>query len=140
MAAYLAGRRGTRRDALLVGATVTATHTAGVLVLGLAVSVSAAFAPEGVLRWLGVGSGLLVAGVGGALLVSARRARRTQPVAQVQAERVLVGVGAGHSYADTDGPGHDHGHAHAARRTATGMGMGTGTAMIMGAPATDVAR
>ena len=41
MAAYLAGRRGTRRDALLVGATVTATHTAGVLVLGLVISVSA---------------------------------------------------------------------------------------------------
>ncbi len=35
MAAYLAGRRGTRRDAVLVGATVTLTHTAGVLVLGL---------------------------------------------------------------------------------------------------------
>ena len=40
MAAYLAGRRGTRRDALLVGATVTATHTAGVLVLGLVLSAS----------------------------------------------------------------------------------------------------
>ncbi len=35
MAAYLAGRRGTRRDAFTVGATVTLTHTAGVLILGL---------------------------------------------------------------------------------------------------------
>jgi nickel/cobalt transporter (NicO) family protein len=51
MAAYLAGRRGTRRDALLVGATVTATHTTGVLVLGLVVSVSASVAPDGVLSW-----------------------------------------------------------------------------------------
>ena len=64
MAAYLAGRRGTRRDALLVGATVTATHTAGVLVLGLLLSVSTAVAPDGVLSWLGVLSGLLVAAIG----------------------------------------------------------------------------
>ncbi|MEU7739571.1 hypothetical protein [Nonomuraea sp. NPDC049158] len=35
MAAYLAGRRGRPRDALVVGATVTATHTVGVLVVGL---------------------------------------------------------------------------------------------------------
>ena len=35
MAAYLAGRRGTRRDALLVGASVTATQTASVLAVGL---------------------------------------------------------------------------------------------------------
>ena len=64
MAAYLAGRRGTRQDALLVGVTVTATHTAGVLVLGLAVSVSAAVAPEGVLSGLGVASGLRSPGSG----------------------------------------------------------------------------
>ncbi len=35
MAAYIAGRRGRTRDALLVGATVTLTHTGGVLILGL---------------------------------------------------------------------------------------------------------
>src|SRR5262249_42409560 len=35
MAAYLAGRHGRPRDAIAVGATVTLTHTGGVLVLGL---------------------------------------------------------------------------------------------------------
>src|SRR5262252_6723808 len=35
MAAYLAGRHGRPRDAVIVGATVTLTHTGGVLVLGL---------------------------------------------------------------------------------------------------------
>jgi hypothetical protein len=40
MAAYLAGRRGSTRDAVVVGATVTATHTAGVLLLGLALTAS----------------------------------------------------------------------------------------------------
>ncbi|MBL8928234.1 MAG: hypothetical protein JNM77_18705, partial [Pseudonocardia sp.] len=79
MAAYLAGQRGTWRDALLVGATVTATHTAGVLVLGLVLSVSATVAPEGVLSGLGVASGLLVAGIGVGLLVSASRAWRGGP-------------------------------------------------------------
>ncbi|MEO6087645.1 MAG: High-affinity nickel-transporter, partial [Umezawaea sp.] len=76
MAAYLAGRRGTSRDAVLVGATVTFTHTAGVLVLGLLLSVSSALAGDVVLRWLGMASGLLVAVIGGALLFSALRRRR----------------------------------------------------------------
>lgn len=92
MAAYLAGRRGTRRDALLVGATVTVTHTAGVLVLGLLVSLSATFAPDGVLRWLGVVSGLLVAGVGVTLLRSAWRGR-SAPDAEV-----LPTAGHGHGH------------------------------------------
>ncbi|MGB5937406.1 MAG: hypothetical protein WBG76_16270, partial [Ornithinimicrobium sp.] len=39
MAAYLAGRRGRPRDALIVGATVTGTHTVGVLALGIALTV-----------------------------------------------------------------------------------------------------
>jgi Domain of unknown function (DUF4331) len=48
MTACLAGRRGTRRDALLVGATVTATHTAGVLALGPMLSISTALVPVAV--------------------------------------------------------------------------------------------
>ncbi|MBE1490765.1 hypothetical protein H4W31_006403 [Plantactinospora soyae] len=35
MAAYIAGRQGTYRDAITVGITVTATHTIGVLVIGI---------------------------------------------------------------------------------------------------------
>lgn len=76
MAAYLVGRRGRLRDVVAVGATVTATHTAGVLVLGLLVSVSSSFAPTSAERWLGVTSGLLVAAVGIGLLTSALRRRR----------------------------------------------------------------
>ncbi|WP_435598227.1 nickel/cobalt transporter [Streptomyces anulatus] len=75
MAAYLAGRRGTRRDALTVGATVTLTHTAGVLVLGLALPVSTHLAGETVLIWLGAASGLLVTGIGLWLLTGAVRGR-----------------------------------------------------------------
>ncbi|NUT38070.1 MAG: High-affinity nickel-transporter [Hamadaea sp.] len=69
MAAYLAGRSGRRRDALTVGATVTVTHTVGVLVLGLLITGAAGLAGERVLRWLGIASGVLVVVVGLALLV-----------------------------------------------------------------------
>ena len=120
MAAYLAGRRGSRRDAVTVGATVTVTHTAGVLVLGLLISLSSAIAGEQVLRWLGVVSGLLVAGIGAALLRSALRTRR--PAVPIDAPApALVGAaagGAGGSVAapvhdhDHHAPAHDHDHAH----------------------------
>lgn len=81
MAAYLVGRRGRLRDVVTVGATVTITHTAGVLVLGLAISTTSAFAPTAAEQYLGVVSGLIVALVGVGLLVSALRRRRTPGVA-----------------------------------------------------------
>jgi nickel/cobalt exporter len=79
MAAYLVGRRGRLRDVVTVGATVTITHTAGVLLLGLAITTTASFAPTQAEQYLGVISGLIVAGVGLGLLVSALR-RRKRPV------------------------------------------------------------
>jgi nickel/cobalt transporter (NicO) family protein len=72
MAFYLSGRRdGALRSAATVGATVTATHTAGVLLLGLLVSAGTAFAPARLYPWLGLVSGLLVLVVGLSLLRSA---------------------------------------------------------------------
>jgi ABC-type nickel/cobalt efflux system permease component RcnA len=79
MAFYLSGRReGALRSAATVGATVTVTHTAGVLVLGLLVSAGTAFVPARVYPWLSVVSGLLVVAVGLTLLAESAR-RRTQP-------------------------------------------------------------
>jgi hypothetical protein len=46
MAAYLVGQRGTLRQAATIALTVTLTHTAGVLVLGIAISTSLIIAPE----------------------------------------------------------------------------------------------
>ena len=90
MAAYLAGKHGSRRDAIVVGATVTVTHTAGVLLLGLALSLSSSLAGERVSTLLGAVSGGLLVVVGAGLLMSALRQRR----------------GAGeHDH-------HDHEHAH----------------------------
>ena len=68
MAAYLVGQRGSLRQAVGMGLTVTATHTAGVLVLGLAISTSAVVAPERLYPWLGLASGLLLAAIGVGLL------------------------------------------------------------------------
>ena len=102
MAAYLVGQRGSVRQAAVIGTTVTATHTAGVLILGLALSVSTSLAPESLYPWLGVASGLLLAGVGAGMLLRAT-GRRPQ----------LVPAGHGHSH---DGHSHDghshHGHSH----------------------------
>jgi nickel/cobalt transporter (NicO) family protein len=91
MAAYLVGLRGSLRQAATIGATVTVTHTAGVLLLGLVLSASRAVASERVYPWLGLASGLLLAAVGLTL-----------------AARALTG----HRHPHPHGPAHPHPHGH----------------------------
>ncbi|MEU8150960.1 sulfite exporter TauE/SafE family protein [Nonomuraea sp. NPDC048901] len=107
MAAYLAGRDGRVRDALAVAATVTLTHTAGVIVLGVLLSVSTSVAGETVLGWLGVISGLLIAAIGTALLRSAV----VRPASQ---------HAHGHAQA------HGHGHFAPSGRGVVGLGVAGG--------------
>ncbi|MEJ3748234.1 High-affinity nickel-transporter [Actinomycetes bacterium KLBMP 9797] len=97
MAAYLVGRRGRPRDAVAVGATVTLTHTGGVLVLGLLLTTAARLAGETVLGWLGVVSGVLVAAVGIGMLRGLRRRR---------------GFDHSHGPDHSHSPGHSHDHDH----------------------------
>jgi len=59
----------------VIGMTVTATHTAGVLALGLVLSASSLVAPERLYPWLGVASGGLLAVIGASLLRRAVRSR-----------------------------------------------------------------
>jgi nickel/cobalt transporter (NicO) family protein len=99
MAAYLVGLRGSLRQAATIGATVTVTHTAGVLLLGLVLSASLAVASERVYPWLGLASGLLLAGVGLTLAARALTSHR-HPHAHP------AGHG-GHSH-DHSGHGHPH--------------------------------
>ena len=76
VAAYLVGTRGSSRDAILLGATVTVTHTAGVVALGVvALALSAWILPEQLYPWLNLVSGLLVVGVGVAVLRGRMRLR-----------------------------------------------------------------
>ncbi|XVU28422.1 sulfite exporter TauE/SafE family protein [Actinoplanes sp. CA-054009] len=95
MAAYLAGSRGRPRDAVLVGATVTFTHTAGVLALGLLLTTASGIAGETVLSWLGLSSGILVMAVGLATLIPAIRRRTAHH----------------HHHSHSHGAAHSHSHA-----------------------------
>lgn len=99
LAAYLAGRAGRRRDALMVAGTVTLTHTGGVLVLGLVITAGSAVVGERILGWLGVVSGLVVLAVGIGMLRSVLR-RRAHSHAH------------GHDHGHDHGDGHRHDHPH----------------------------
>jgi ABC-type nickel/cobalt efflux system permease component RcnA len=78
VAGYLIGTRGRPRDAVFLGATVTVTHTAGVFGLGLVTLLLSRFVvPEQLYPWLTLVSGLLVVGVGAAVLRQRLGARRT---------------------------------------------------------------
>ncbi|WJV49751.1 nickel transporter [Streptomyces flavofungini] len=94
--AATAAARGTAslRDVLPLAASVTVTHTLGVVALGLLVAGGSAAAPS-VVAWLGVASGLLVAGAGAVLLRRAWRHRRHA-----------------HGHSHTHGHGHSHAHEH----------------------------
>lgn len=115
MALYMAGRQGRRRDAVIVGGTVTLTHTASVLVLGIATSVFAGLATESVLKWLGLGSGALITLVGLGILINALRHRRAHHHHHDHGHH-HGGHGHGHHHGGHGhgGHGHDHhgGHHH----------------------------
>jgi nickel/cobalt transporter (NicO) family protein len=87
LAAYLAGKQGRPRDALTVAGTVTLSHTAGVLGLGLLITAGTAVAGDAIVGWLGLVSGAVVLVVGASMLVAVIRRHQ-------------------HQHA------HDHGHPH----------------------------
>ena len=108
VAAYLVGTRGTAKHAAALGATVTVTHTAGVLLLGVvALTLSAFVLPEQLYPWLNLASGLLVVVVGAAVLRSRARKRKA------------------HSH------GHHHHHHHPEDLSARGiLAMGASAGLI----------
>ena len=102
VAAYLVGSRGTPRDALALGATVTVTHTIGVFALGLvALSLSAYVLPEDLYPWLNLVAGLIVVVVGAGVLRARIRERRGHD-----------GDDHGHGHPHSHSHSHSHGHAH----------------------------
>ncbi|HEY8218392.1 MAG TPA: sulfite exporter TauE/SafE family protein [Acidimicrobiia bacterium] len=111
MAAYLVGERGTMRDGLLIGLTVAATHTVGVLLLGLFLSAFEAFAPESLYPWLTAASGVAFAALGVGIFVRALRRRRLGPRALLHGHHhhgAFDGV-QGHDHHDHE---HEHEHEH----------------------------
>jgi ABC-type nickel/cobalt efflux system permease component RcnA len=103
VAAYLVGSRGTTRHALLLGAVVTATHTAGVFALGIvALCASQYVLPEQFYPWLGFVSGLTIVGIGAGQLV--QRWQRSGSSAR--------GPGATGRHDHAHDHSHDHRHDH----------------------------
>jgi ABC-type nickel/cobalt efflux system permease component RcnA len=112
VAGYLIGTRGRPRDAVLLGATVTATHTAGVFGLGLVTLLLSRFVvPEQLYPWLTLVSGLLVVGVGAAVLRQRARPRR------------------GHDQHHSHGH-HDHHHHHAPVERGGILGVGIAAGLL----------
>ena len=101
VAAYLVGTRGTPKHAVVLGLTVTATHTLGVFVLGLVVLFASNYIlPEQLYPWLSLASGVLVIGIGVSLVVVRIRA--------IRSGRGLMA----HTHADHMHDHHDHDHDH----------------------------
>jgi hypothetical protein len=74
--AYLVGSRGTGLHALALGLIVTASHTAGVYLVGaVALFASRFMVPERLYPWLGVISGLVIALLGASLFLRRYAAR-----------------------------------------------------------------
>ncbi|HYM83734.1 MAG TPA: hypothetical protein VEY67_06260 [Candidatus Dormibacteraeota bacterium] len=106
MAAYLVGSRGTAGQAVILGLAVTASHTAGVLVLAAMTLLAADLVPpERLYPVLGVASGLLVVGIGAWLLAGRVRAA-------LRGRRDGNGHPHEHGHAHGHGDAHGHGHVH----------------------------
>jgi ABC-type nickel/cobalt efflux system permease component RcnA len=114
VAAYLIGSRGTFKHAVLLGLIVTASHTAGVYLLGaVTLYASQYIVPEQLYPWLGLVSGVMIFALGVILLVQ-RHLRRDAPSGHVHH---------GHSHHALSHPhhhdhhhGHEHHHAHHERQ------------------------
>ena len=103
VAAYLVGERGTGRHAVYLGLLVTATHTISVFALGaIAILASDVIATDDIYFWLSLGSGVVVAILGGLLLYS--RSRRLIAARSAQPH---------HDHHDHDAHDHPHDHEHA---------------------------
>lgn len=105
VAAYLVGSRGTAWHALLLGLTVTASHTIGVYALGgVALFASHYILPEQLYPWLGFSSGLLITALGAVLLAQAWRGH---PGLYDRRNHLHP-----HGHAHPHNHVHDHGHEH----------------------------
>jgi nickel/cobalt transporter (NicO) family protein len=106
VAGYLVGSRGKPRHAVLLGAVVTVTHTAGVFALGLVTLLLSHFVvPERLYPWLTAVSGLLVIAVGASVFWNRWHHRRAHRH--------------GHAHA------HHHEHDHSTREI-LGIGVAAG--------------
>jgi nickel/cobalt exporter len=122
-AAYLVGSRATPWHAVVLGLSVTVTHTASIFLLGLVtLFLSDIIVPERLLPWLGLASGLLVIGLGIQMTVSRLRARPFAGALSHSHDGLTF-----HSH----GGGQPH-HHHATTGAAAGEAMGWRSTLMVG--------
>lgn len=110
VAGYLVGARGTPRHAVILGVTVTATHTASVFLLGaITLAASQYILPEDLYPWLGLASGLMVVGIGATVMRSRFRRWREMRALELAAGGEPGAAPADHQHEHS----HDHAHSHA---------------------------
>ena len=116
VAAYLVGSRGTAWHALVLGLVVTASHTVGVYLLGaVTLYASRYIVPERLYPWLGVASGLTVAGLGIVLFLRRYRGasrRHSHDHAHPLHHDSHPHAAHSHDHAHDDHHHHAHHHAH----------------------------
>jgi len=111
VAAYLVGSHGTMKHAFLLGLIVTGAHTAGVYLLGaVTLYASQYIVPERLYPWLGVVSGVLIAGLGAVLLVQ-RYLGKDWLSSHHHHHHADHSHGSDHHHHHHD-HSHDHGHTH----------------------------
>ena len=112
VAAYLVGSKGRVIDAVFLGIVVTITHTFSVIVLGVVMLVAQGFAPEDIVPWLSLFSGVLIVGIG-AWLLTRNMKQYYSSGAESQAHGHHHPHPHDHSHAHDHSHEHDHDHPHA---------------------------
>ena len=107
VAAYLVGSKGRVIDAVFLGLVVTFTHTFSVLALGIVMLVAQGFAPDDIVPWLSMFSGILIVGIGAWLL-----ARNMKQYYSGGAHSQAHGHPHPHDHSHEHDDGHDHSHDH----------------------------
>ena len=108
VAAYLVGSRGTMKQAAFLGGMVTLTHTISVFILGLVTLAFAKYlAPEKLVTWLGVVSGISIVLIGATLFY-----KRLRTLQQAKAHAHDHEVAHTHDHQHDHAQAHDHGSAH----------------------------
>jgi ABC-type nickel/cobalt efflux system permease component RcnA len=121
MAAYLVGSRGTARHALVLGLTVTLSHTIGVFLLGLVTLYFSKFVvPEQLYPWLGFFSGMTIFLIG---LVLLRQRWRTGWTVEEADDHHQEHLHRDWSHRHEHAHGHHHHHGDGSIKSLLGLGI-----------------
>jgi ABC-type nickel/cobalt efflux system permease component RcnA len=121
MAAYLVGSRGTARHALVLGLTVTLSHTIGVFLLGLVTLYFSKFVvPEQLYPWLGFFSGMTIFLIG---LVLLRQRWRTGWTVEEADDHHQEHLHRDWSHRHEHAHGHHHHHGDGSLKSLLGLGI-----------------